>query len=89
MTPRESDERRRVLSVGDQRLQNDDLRGNDQADSGTAHPAPATPDHTAEARPTRRTMITKGGKLLVYTAPLVQLFRPSQALAASGASPVS
>ena len=35
-------------------------------------------------RPTRRTVLGRGARLLVYTAPLVQLFRPSEALAAYG-----
>lgn len=34
----------------------------------------------------RRTVMSGGAKLLVYSAPLIQLFRPSEALAASGMS---
>jgi hypothetical protein len=36
--------------------------------------------------PSRRTFVCRGGKLLVYAAPLVQMFRPTSALAATGAS---
>ena len=32
---------------------------------------------------TRRAFVRRGGKLLIYSAPLVQLFRPSKAFAAS------
>lgn len=41
------------------------------------------------SQPTRRAMLRRGGKLLIYAAPLIQVFRPTQALAGSGASPTS
>jgi hypothetical protein len=36
--------------------------------------------------PSRRTFVCRSGKLLVYAAPLVQMFRPTSALAATGDS---
>lgn len=33
--------------------------------------------------PTRRTILRQGGRALVYTAPLIQLFHPTKAMAAS------
>jgi hypothetical protein len=49
----------------------------------------AAGNNDTNVHPTRRTVVTKTAKLLVYSAPLIQLFRPSQALAASGVSPTS
>ncbi len=46
--------------------------------------APAEVGQAASGEePTRRSFVRKGGKLLVYSSPLIQLFRPKQALAAS------
>ncbi len=54
-----------------------------QTEPEDAHsPEEASPDGDAA----RREFIRKGGKLLVYSAPFVQLFRPSVALAATGDS---
>lgn len=44
--------------------------------------------HSDERDPTRRTLLRRGGRVLVYSAPLIQLFHPPQALAGS-ASPIS
>jgi hypothetical protein len=39
--------------------------------------------------PSRRTFVCRSGKLLVYAAPLVQMFRPTSALAATGDSQIT
>jgi len=49
---------------------------------------PATSDAGAVMH-TRRSILTRGAKLLVYAAPVIQLVRPTQALAASGMSVTS
>lgn len=50
---------------------------------------PAVTPGADDRDPTRRSVLRRGGRLLVYTAPLVQLFHPTQALAVSGLSPTS
>lgn len=44
---------------------------------------------SASAPLSRRHLLRAGGKVLVYSAPMVQLFRPSEALAGTGISPAS
>ncbi|MEE9296364.1 MAG: hypothetical protein V3W34_15575 [Phycisphaerae bacterium] len=63
------------------------VRGADDTDAGTKlSPAAA---HTDQQGPTRRKVLQRSGRLLMYSAPMIHLFRPTEALAATGASPVS
>lgn len=49
-----------------------------------------TPGHDhAQTTHSRRAVMGGATRLLVYSAPLIQLFRPSEALAASGVSSTS
>ena len=41
-------------------------------------------DARSSEGPTRRTVLGRGSKILVYATPLVQMVRPKQALAAYG-----
>jgi len=51
--------------------------------------APPARSGAGEMMHTRRAILTRGAKLLVYAAPVIQLVRPTQALAASGMSVTS
>ncbi len=46
----------------------------------------ATANSASERLASRRAVIRRGAKILVYTAPFVQLIRPAQALGASGSA---
>lgn len=49
-------------------------------------PAADLPEREQLAQPARRAFIGRSGKLLIYTPPLIQLFIPTRALAASPSS---
>jgi hypothetical protein len=49
----------------------------------------ATERVDSDRAPSRRAFVCRSGKLLVYAAPLVQMFRPTSALAATGDSQIT
>jgi len=68
---------------------NDPVNADTPVFADVAVPGGPCGDGAPVAHPTRRGLVSKGAKLLAYSAPAVTLFRPTQALAASGMSPTS